>query len=87
MVMRLSVQGLAWSGALLWGGCLLVLSLANLAVPAYGGAFLQGVGSVYPGFYHARSFADVLVGTMYGVVDGALGGALLAWLYNSVTRA
>jgi hypothetical protein len=61
-----------------------VLGLANLAIPAYGSAFLQGVGSVYPGFYHARTFADVLVGTVYGSVDGALGGALLAWLYNSI---
>jgi hypothetical protein len=61
--------------------------LLNLAVPTYGNAFLQGIGSVYPGFYHTRTFADVIVGTVYGAVDGALGGALLAWLYNSLTRA
>jgi hypothetical protein len=85
MVMRLSVHGLAFTGALLWGGCLLMLGLMNLAVPAYGHAFLQGVGSVYPGFYQTRTFANVLVGTVYGAVDGGLGGALLAWLYNSIT--
>jgi hypothetical protein len=85
MVTRWSVQGLALAGALLWGGCLLVLGLINLAVPAYGHAFLQGVGSVYPGFYQGRTFANVLVGTAYGVVDGGLGGALLAWLYNAIT--
>ena len=32
---------------------------------------------------HATSnFGDVIVGTMYGLVDGAVGGAVIAWLYN-----
>ena len=80
--MRLSAKALAITSALLWGGCLLLLGLINLAAPSYGADFLRGMGSVYPGFYHSRTFADVLLGTLYGVVDGALAGWLFGWLYN-----
>lgn len=80
--MRLSVKALAITSALLWGGCLLLLGLINLAAPSYGADFLRGMGSVYPGFYHSRTFLDVLLGTVYGLIDGAIAGWLFGWLYN-----
>ena len=85
--MHLSVKGLAVTAALLWGGCLLVLGLLNLAVPSYGAAFLQGVSSVYPGFHGVHTLGDVVLGTAYGAVDGALGGMFFAWVYNALTPA
>ena len=81
-IMRLSANSLAISLALLWGCSLFVVGLINLAAPAYGAEFLRGMGSLYPGFYHARTFWDVLLGTVYGFVDGAIGGWVLGWLYN-----
>jgi len=84
--MKLSVKGLATAFALLWGGCLLLVGILHLAMPAYGAAFLQGMSSVYPGFHGSSGIVDVLVGTMTATVDGAIGGALLAWLYNTVSR-
>lgn len=80
---KLSWKSLALACALLWGGAMLLVGLINLAVPAYGVAFLREVGSVYPGFYNSRTFTDVLLGTVYGLVDGAIAGALFGWLYNS----
>ena len=80
--MRLSAKALALTSAFLWGGCLLVVGLINLVAPSYGADFLRGMGSVYPGFYHAHNFADVLLGTLYGAVDGVIGGWLFAWIYN-----
>ena len=80
--MRLSAKALAITSALLWGGCLLLVGLINLAAPSYGADFLRGLSSVYPGFYHSRTFLDVLLGTVYGLIDGAIGGWLFAWLYN-----
>ncbi|HUB81808.1 MAG TPA: DUF5676 family membrane protein [Bryobacteraceae bacterium] len=81
--MRLSAKALAITSAILWGGCLLVVGLINLAAPSYGVDFLRGMSSVYPGFYHTRTFWDVLLGTVYGFVDGAIGGLIFGWLYNS----
>ncbi len=80
--MSLSVRSLAMTLALLWGSALLMVGLVNLAAPAFGNAFLQGVSSIYPGFHHSRHLLDVLVGTGYALVDGAVGGAFFAWLYN-----
>ncbi len=83
--MRLSLKSLAFACGLLSGGSILFFGLINLAAPSYGMEFLKLMSSVYPGFHVSRTFADVLVGTGYGLVDGAIGGLLLGWLYNLFT--
>jgi len=80
--MRLSVKGLALAIGILWGGCIFLVGIVNLISPSYGVAFLQWAGSIYPGFHNSRHFLDTLVGAIYGLVDGGIGGAILALLYN-----
>ena len=43
------------------------------------------IGSVYPFFHVSRSFAAVVIGTIDGLIDGAIAGLLFAWLYNLST--
>ena len=81
--MRLSSKAMALASGLLWGGCLLLVGLINLMYPSYGTDFLRGMSSIYPGFYHTRDFADVLMGTLYGLIDGAVAAWLFGWLYNA----
>ena len=81
--MKLSVKGLALASGLLWGGCLLLLGLLNLAMPSYGLTFLQSMSSVYPWFHASRTIGDVLIGTLDGLVDGLVAGLLFGWLYNA----
>lgn len=81
--MKLSAKALAITFGLLWGGALLCVGLLNLAAPPYGSSFLNGMSSVYPGFHASHTLADVLVGTGYGLADGAIGGLIFGWLYNS----
>jgi len=80
--MKLSIKALTIAFALLWGGCILLVGVVNLAVPTYGLSFLELLSSIYPGFHAARTLGDVFVGTLYGIVDGGIGGAVVAWLYN-----
>lgn len=80
--MRLSLKSLTFACALLWGGAILFVGLINLAFPTYGMEFLNLASSVYPGFHNSCTFLDVLVGTGYALVDGAVAGFLLGWLYN-----
>jgi hypothetical protein len=80
--MRLSMKGMAIAFGLLWGGGVFFLGLIHLASSSYGASFLNGVSSIYPGFHGARSFGDAVVGGIYALIDGAVGGALFAWLYN-----
>jgi len=80
--MKLSVKAFAFTAGLLWGGAILLVSLVNLAAPPYGRAFLEFCGSIYPGFHATRTVGSVVVGTLYGLADGGIAGAVFAWLYN-----
>lgn len=82
--MKLSIRALALACGLLWGGGILTVGVAHRFAPDYGRAFLDMVASIYPG-YEVGGLRSVAVGTAYGFVDGFVGGALLAWLYNLFT--
>jgi len=80
--MKLSVKALAITSGLVWGGAMLTCGLVNLAARPYGRRFLELMSSLYPGFHNSRTLGDVLVGAGYGFVDGAVGGSLVAAIYN-----
>ena len=61
---------------------MLLLGMANLIWPPYGVAFLQLVDSVYPGYHAGQGLASVIVGTLYAILDGAVGSLVFAWIYN-----
>ena len=84
--MQLSAKALALALGLLWGGGVAFAALVHLVNPSYGTAFLDVVSSIYPGFHSARSLGDAVVGTAYGLIDGAVGGFIFASLYNMFTR-
>jgi hypothetical protein len=80
--MTLNIRALAFAGAVMVGGLFLLVGLGSLVWPGYG-ADLLGVGaSVYPGYDGPDGVASVVVVTLYGALDGTIGGALLAWCYN-----
>ena len=70
---------------MLWGLTFLFPSFLNYLWPPYGKAFLEVMSSVYPGYKAAGTLGSVVVGTLYALLDGAVGGALFAWLYNTFT--
>lgn len=80
--MRLSIKGLTLSCGLLWGGALLCVGLIRLASPSYAAEFVAEISSIYPGYHGGTGLGDVLLGAVYGVIDGALGGFFFGWLYN-----
>lgn len=83
--MRFNITALAVTASLFWGGAVLIVASANVIWPGYGQAFLQLAASVYPGYDPGTSFGPVVIGTLYGVVDGAVGGALFGWIYNAMS--
>lgn len=80
--MRLNVRAMAFALGILWAVAVLVTGLANLIWSGYGSGFLQVLSSVYPGYKASGSIGDLITGTLYSLVDGALLGLILAWLYN-----
>ena len=83
--MSLNIRGLAVAGAVLIGGCVLLVGILNLIFPSYGVAFLELGAAVYPGYHGPSGFGSVIVVTLYALLEGAVGGAILAWVYNAVT--
>jgi hypothetical protein len=85
--MQLSVKGLAGACAILAGGMLFLVGIVNLMSESYARALLDLAASVYPGYSGPAGFGSVIVVTLYGLLDGAIGGAIFAWLYNMVVRS
>ena len=84
--MRVNVPALALTLGVFWGAAMLIVALANLIWPDYGRAFLDLAASVYPGYRPGSGLGSVIVGTLYALLDGAVAGAVVAWLYNVVAR-
>lgn len=80
--MKLNIKALAMTAAITWGGCFLLVALANLVWPSYGGAWLRLGESIYPGYAGPTGFGSVIVVTLYAFLDGAVAGAVFGWLYN-----
>ena len=86
--MKLNAKSLAIALALLWGGAVLLVGIAATVRGVqtdggyYGKDFLLVVASVYPGYKGTPTYGDALIGGLYALVDGAISGALIAWIYN-----
>ena len=81
--MKLSVKSLVVAAALLTALCFLFVSLLNLILPPYGGAFLALLTSLYIGYDPVARPISLIIGTLYSLIAGAIAGALFGWLYNS----
>jgi len=84
--MKLNPKALALTFGILWGGAVLVVALLNQLWPSYGGAFLGLVSSIYPGFTPG-GIGAAIVGALYALLDGAVCGLVVAWLYNRFSPA
>jgi len=85
---KLNVKGFGLAAGLLLGGCLLVVGLAATYLGVkegnsyYGKDFMLAMASIYPGYKGTPEMSASLIGALYGFVDGFIGGAIFAWLYN-----
>lgn len=82
--MRLSVKAAAAAFGVLYGATALLVTSANLVWPNYAVAFLTFQESIHPGFHIGSGFGGVILETLYGLLCGAIFGAVLAWLYNRI---
>ena len=80
--MKLNLKALTVTTAVVWAGVVLIVGLANMIFSGYGQAFLLLVASIYPGYSASGSFGDVIVGSLYALLDGAVFGLIFGWLYN-----
>jgi hypothetical protein len=84
--MKLNLKALTIAFAILWAGAVFIVGAANLIWPEYGKAFLLMLASIYPGYKASGLFGDMIAGSLYALVDGAIAGLILGWLYNLFAR-
>jgi len=80
------MKALAVAGAVVFGGSMFLVALGNIAVAGYGREALEVAGSIYPGYYGPAGVGSAVIVGLYAAVDGAIGGALLALVYNAVVH-
>ena len=80
--MKLNIKAFCLTTGILWAVAVFLVGVANLMWSGYGGAFLQVIASIYPGYDASRSIGAVIVGTVYALVDRLVLGLVFAWVYN-----
>jgi hypothetical protein len=82
--MRLNVKAFIVTSGVFWALTFLMVTITNLVWSGYGTAFLQVVASIYPGYHGESCVRDIVAGTLYALVDGAVAGLIFACIYNLV---
>jgi len=85
MTMKLSVCGLALTLGILWAVSFLFVGMINRFEPRYAPLFLETIQGLYPGYIAGYGLKNLSIGVIWAFIDGAVGGALLAWIYNRFT--
>jgi hypothetical protein len=80
--MKFKIKALSITTGLLTATAIFITGIANLIWNGYGVAFLKLMASIYPGYSASGSFGDLIVGTLYGFVDGLVCGGVFGCLYN-----
>jgi len=79
---RLSIKALAIGLGVSWAICMLFVGWVSIF--GWGTEFVETMSSVYIGF--APTFLGGVIGAIWGFVDGAIGGAIIAFIYNIVPK-
>jgi hypothetical protein len=80
--MKLSLKSFIIAAALFHVIGFLFVSLLNIILPPYGGAWIAVLTSLYPGYRPEQGPISIVVGVLYALLAGGVAGALFAWLYN-----
>jgi hypothetical protein len=80
--MKLSLKAMIIAGALFKVIVFLFISLMNLILRPYGGAYLAALSSLYPSYDPVNWPIAIILGTLYSLLAGALAGLLFGCLYN-----
>ena len=81
--MPLNARNLGLSIGILWSAMLFLMTLLSI-LTGYADAFLRVVASIYPGY--GISWGGAFIGLFYALVDGFIGGFIIAWLYNRMGK-
>lgn len=77
---RLNVKALAIALGVAWG--FLVLFVGWTSIFGWGNGFVEVMKTIYIGY--ASSLAGGVIGGLWGFIDGAICGVIIALVYNGI---
>lgn len=84
MHQSINTKALALSLGILWSLALLSVSIIALMSESYLHNIVGFLSSIYLGY--SLSFTGILIGMVWAFIDAAVGGLVLAWLYNKLAK-
>ena len=80
---KMDVKALALSVGIVWGASTLIIGLGATWFGTYTDV-VEFMGRGYKGF--DATVGGSIIGGIWGFVDAAIGGLLVAWLYNKFAK-
>lgn len=80
---KLDVKAFGLAFGIICGAGMFVLGILSMRL-SWGTKIVDIISSVYLGY--KSTFSGSLIGAVWGFVDGAIGGVLIAWLYNKFAK-
>ena len=77
---KLSVKGMALALGITWALCVVLLGIAGMF--GWGIGVVAALGTLYIGY--EATFLGLIIGAVWGFIDCAIGGAIIAFLYNKL---
>lgn len=84
MCAKLSIKGLGLALGVVWSVYIIFLGLLA-GYMDWGVPFVEIMGSLYIGY--KPTLLGSLIGGAWAVVDGAIAGVIIAWVYNKLASA
>jgi hypothetical protein len=81
--MKLNVKAFGLACGLCWGGAMFVLGVVDIFT-----TWGDGIGAIMSTAYigYSPTIIGSLIGGLWGFCDGGIGGAVVAWLYNKLSK-
>ena len=79
---KLSVKGFALGFGVSWG--LMILFIGWAGALGWGANLATGLSTLYIGY--GPTFPGGIIGAIWGFIDGLIGGAIIALVYNAIVK-
>jgi hypothetical protein len=82
-MLKLDVKALGLAMGIMWGISMFLLGLLTME-NGLGSGIEQVLATMYIGY--KPTFTGSIIGGIWGFIDAGVGGMLLAWLYNRLSK-